>query len=214
MSAARTLAALAAAGGDLRVDGRQLVLVGPRTLPLVLRAEVRAAAPALLRVASGRWRLDLAAWPAWRREAFEERAALMADGGVAPELVEQLAYLDTAEQPEPTPDPEPPEENLEVSSDDPARAPPPPVDHQVERRQVAGPAGAALGHLDAVELDGLLVLGPIRGRAALAAPSAAVDPVRAAAWRQAYRRRLDAGLDPESAARLTTTTHGPRPEAA
>ena len=71
------------------------MVVGPRHLPLELRAEVRAAAPALLRVASGRWRLDLAVWPAWRREAFEERAALMADGGVAPELVEQLAYLDT-----------------------------------------------------------------------------------------------------------------------
>ena len=214
MSAAQVLAALARAGAELAEEAGGLRVRAACRLPRPLLAQAREAKPALLRVASGRWRLDLAAWPLWRRDLFEERAAIMAEGGVAPELVEQLAYLDTAEQPEPTPDPEPPEENLEVSSDDPARAPPPPVDHQVERRQVAGPAGAALGHLDAVELDGLLVLGPIRGRAALAAPSAAVDPVRAAAWRQAYRRRLDAGLDPESAARLTTTTHGPRPEAA
>ncbi len=84
-------------------------------------------------------------------------------------------------------------------------APPVPVDRQVE--------GAPPDYLDRIELDGLRVLGPIRGRA-LAAPSAAVDPGRAAAWRQAYRRRLDAGLDPESAERLTCTTHGPRPEAA
>ena len=212
MSAAQVLAALARAGAELAEEAGGLRVRAACRLPRPLLAQAREAKPALLRVASGRWRLDLAAWPLWRRDLFEERAAIMAEGGVAPELVEQLAYLDTAEQPEPTPDPEPPEENLEVSSDDPARAPPAAVDHQVELRQDAGP-GAALGHLDAVELDGLLVLGPIRGRA-LAAPSAAVDPGRAAAWRQAYRRRLDAGLDPESAERLTCTTHGPRPEAA
>ena len=83
-------------------------------------------------------------------------------------------------------------------------APPAVVDHQVEQLP---DAALALGYL---ELDGIRRLGPIRGRP-LAAPSAAVDPARAAAWRQVYQRRLDAGLDPESAARLTTTTHGPRP---
>ena len=88
-------------------------------------------------------------------------------------------------------------------------APPAVVDHQVEQLPDAAPA-VALGYL---ELDGIRRLGPIRGPP-LAAPSAAVDPARAAAWRQAYRRRLDAGLDPESAERLTCTTHGPRPEAA
>lgn len=83
-------------------------------------------------------------------------------------------------------------------------APPAVVDHQVEQLP---DAALALGYL---ELDGIRRLGPIRGPP-LAAPSAAVDPARAAAWRQGYQRRLDAGLDPESAARLTTTTHGPRP---
>jgi len=141
LSAARTLAALAAAGAALRVDGPRLVLVGPRTLPLVLRAEVRA-------------------------HAAELRGLLA------------------------------------------SAAPPAPVDHQVEQLQ---DAGHALGYLNPVELDGIRRLGPIRGRAAMATPSAAVDSVRAAAWRQAHQRRLDAGLDPESAARLTTTTHGPRP---
>jgi hypothetical protein len=102
-------------------------------------------------------------------------------------------------------------------------SPPAPVDHQVEqlpaapptpasRPQLPRPPGAApLDYLDTVERDGLLVLGPIRGRAPLASPSTVIDPGRAAAWREAHARRLAAGFDPESAARLTSTTHGPRP---
>ena len=104
-------------------------------------------------------------------------------------------------------------------------APTAPVDHQVEQLPAAPPTPASswalpprpagsgpLGYLDTVERDGLLVLGPIRGRATLASPSAAVDPGRAAAWFEAHDRRLAAGLDPESAERLTCTTHGPRPD--
>ena len=94
-------------------------------------------------------------------------------------------------------------------------APPPRSLENFQAREAPSlerPAGAApLGYLDTVERDGLLALGPIRGRARLASPSAAVDPGRAAAWFEAHARRLAAGLDPESAERLTCTTHGPRP---
>lgn len=55
-------------------------------------------------------------------------------------------------------------------------------------------------------------LGPVRGVAPLAPPSPNVSPGAAAAWREAYQRRLAAGLDVETAERLTNTTHGPRPE--
>ena len=65
--------------------------------------------------------------------------------------------------------------------------------------------------LAAIEADGLAVLGPLRGASPLPEPSPDVLPERAATWREAYQRRLGAGLDPESAARLTITTHGPRP---
>jgi hypothetical protein len=67
MSAALALAGLAAAGGELRADGRRLSLLARAPLPADVRAAVRAAAPALLRVASDRWRAEMAAWPvAWR----------------------------------------------------------------------------------------------------------------------------------------------------
>jgi hypothetical protein len=65
--------------------------------------------------------------------------------------------------------------------------------------------------LAAIEADGLAQLGPLRGASPLPEPSPDVLPERAATWREAYQRRLGAGLDPESAARLTITTHGPRP---
>lgn len=95
-------AELAAAGSHVRAEGGELVVRHRRGAPDELRAAVPVVAPKLLAVASGRWRLDLASWPAWRREAFGERAAIMADQpDVAPELVEQLAYLDTADQPDP-----------------------------------------------------------------------------------------------------------------
>lgn len=55
-------------------------------------------------------------------------------------------------------------------------------------------------------------LGPVRGVAPLAPPSPDVSPGAAAAWREACQRRLAAGLDVETAERLTNTTHGPRPE--
>lgn len=55
-------------------------------------------------------------------------------------------------------------------------------------------------------------LGPVRGVAPLAPPSPDVSPGAAGAWRAAYQRRRDAGLDGETAERLTNTTHGPRPE--
>lgn len=63
MSAALALSALAAVGGELRADGRRLRLLARGPLPAELRAAVRAAAPALLRVASDQWRTEMAAWP-------------------------------------------------------------------------------------------------------------------------------------------------------
>ena len=70
---------------------------------------------------------------------------------------------------------------------------------------------AQRAQLAAIEADGIARLGPLRGASPLPEPSPDVLPERAAAWREAYQRRLAAGLDPESAARLTITTHGPRP---
>lgn len=202
MSAARTLAALAAVGKTLEAPvGASLRVRGPGPLPPELRAEVQAAAPKLLRVASGRWRLDLATWPAWRREAFEERVAIMAEGGVAPGLVEHLAYLDIAEQPEPTPDAADGEDDAPPVLATPLRpAPEPP-----RLAPTVDPRGDALS---AIEADGLRALGGLPGAPV---PLAIVDPARAASWWGAYQRRVAAGLDPEDATRLTCTTHGPRP---
>lgn len=70
---------------------------------------------------------------------------------------------------------------------------------------------ARRAQLDAIEADSIARLGPLRGTSPLPEPSPDVLPERADAWRAAYQRRLAAGLDPESAARLTITTHGPRP---
>jgi hypothetical protein len=74
-----------------------------------------------------------------------------------------------------------------------------------------GEREARRAQLAAIEADGAARLGPLRGAAPLPEPSPDVLPERAATWREAYQRRLGAGLDPESAARLTITTHGPRP---
>ncbi len=74
-----------------------------------------------------------------------------------------------------------------------------------------GEREARRAQLAAIEADGLARLGPLRGAAPLPEPSPDVLPERATTWREAYQRRLGAGLDPESAARLTITTHGPRP---
>lgn len=70
---------------------------------------------------------------------------------------------------------------------------------------------ARRAQLDAIKADSIARLGPLRGASPLPEPSPDALPERADAWRAAYRRRLAAGLDPESAARLTITTHGPRP---
>ena len=66
------------------------------------------------------------------------------------------------------------------------------------------------GHLSAIEAATVAQLGPVRGCAPLAPPALNVSPEAAGAWRAAYRRRLAAGFDIETAERLTNTTHGPR----
>ena len=67
MSAAEVLTALAAAGAELVAEPAGLRVRAPGRLPGALLAAARDVKPALLRVASGRWRLDLAGWPGWRR---------------------------------------------------------------------------------------------------------------------------------------------------
>lgn len=59
------------------------------------------------------------------------------------------------------------------------------------------------------ELECYRLLGPLRGKPL--SPPGPVAPERAASWWSAYSRRLAAGLDEESADRLTRTTHGQRP---
>jgi len=207
VSAARTLAALAAAGGALEAPpGAGLRVRAPAPLPPGLRAEVRAAAPALLRVASGRWRLDLAAWPLWRLDLFEERAALMAEGGVAPELVEQLAYLDTAEQPEPTPDPEPPEGGLEVSSDD-----SPLPEGALDLAGAPVPNVPPIAKVDSAEAPGAQLDGPEAPRAdRLQRPQPPGYPLRAAAGVD-LGRPAPPLASPEAVARAIDGTLGALP---
>jgi len=257
-----------------------------------------------------RWRLDLAAWPDWRRHLYEERAAIREYDGRQPrDLAERCAYLEAAEAPEepalllapplsttpandveapavdlgelaasaptlallleafpgarievrpcrrPTVEtPEEPDEapqgfvhtyrtpserpalplfrwsTLPPATRSPSPRPPtsPPGAIEAPREPPAGPVHgprelperrassesereAHRAQLAAIEADGLARLGPLRGAAPLPEPSPDVLPERAATWREAYQRRLGAGLDPESAARLTITTHGPRP---
>lgn len=81
----------------------------------------------------------------------------------------------------------------------------------VGHEPLAAELGAHRAQLAAIEGDCIARLGPLRGAAPLPEPSPDVLPERADAWRAAYRRRLAAGIDPESAARLTITTHGPQP---
>lgn len=309
MSAAAVLSGLLGAGVTVEGGADRVRLVEPR--PGLLRPEhgpaVRALKPALARLATGGWRLDLAGWPAWRLEAFEERAAIREYDGQQPrDLAERCAYLEAAELPEPVddpdldtqlegaadieatpagtstteppPDPGPPaalagaelpdldqppadpklDPELEAPVGfvarppalpptaplppfrwgsvvplalDPPRAPhrwphplgdgPPPGPSAYPR----GPEAKGLlqfrvplpprvdreGHLSAIEAASVAQLGPVRGRAPLAPPSPDVSPEAARAWRAAYQRRRDAGLDVETAERLTNTTHGPRP---
>ena len=107
MSAAEVLTSLAAAGAELVAEPAGLRVLAPVRLPGALLAAARDVKPALLRVASGRWRLDLAGWPGWRRDFFEERAAIREHDGMQPrDLAERCAYLEAAELPEPVDDPE------------------------------------------------------------------------------------------------------------
>ena len=107
MSAAEVLTALAAAGAELVAEPAGLRVRAPGRLPGALLAATRDTKPALLRVASGRWRLDLAGWPDWRRDFFEERAAIREHDGRQPrDLAERCAYLEAAELPAPFDGPE------------------------------------------------------------------------------------------------------------
>lgn len=102
MSAAAVLAGLAAAGTTVATGPAGKLCLRGSPPPAELRAAVPRVGWALLSVASGRWRLELAGWPAWRRGAYQERVAVMAEGGAPADLVEQLAYLDVVDLPEPT----------------------------------------------------------------------------------------------------------------
>ena len=102
---APTLALLLEAGVRVEVDGERVRLREPR--PGVLRPEhapaVRALRGALLRIADDTWRSDLATWPSWRRDLYEERAALREYEGRQPrDLAERCAYLEAIEAPEPS----------------------------------------------------------------------------------------------------------------
>jgi hypothetical protein len=68
----------------------------------------------------------------------------------------------------------------------------------VGREPSEGEREAHRAQLDAIEADGAARLGPLRGDAPLSEPSPDVLPERAATWREAYQRRLGAGLDPGS----------------
>lgn len=103
MSAAAVLAGLLAAGVRVEVEGERVRLREPR--PGVLRPEhvpaVRALKTPLHRLGSGSWRATLATWPGWRRDVFEERAAIReVDGQQLRDLAEWCAYLEAVEAPE------------------------------------------------------------------------------------------------------------------
>ena len=95
MSAAEVLTSLAAAGAELVAEPAGLRVLAPVRLPGALLAAARDVKPALLRVASGRWRLDLAGWPGWRVEFFLQRGAALV-GVVSPEQAERQAYAEAA----------------------------------------------------------------------------------------------------------------------
>lgn len=204
MSAAEVLTALVYAGAEVAEEAGGLRVRASGRLPQPLLAQARDAKPALLRVASGRWRLDLATWPLWRLDLYEERAAIREICGRQPrELAERCAFLEFVDAPEPTPDAADGEDDAPPVLATPLRpAPEPP-----RLAPTVDPRGDALS---AIEADGLRALG---GLPCAPVPLATVDPARAASWWGAYQRRVAAGLDPEDAARLTCTTHGPRPAA-
>ena len=100
MSAAAVLAGLLAAGVRVEVEGERVRLREPRLG--VLRPEhvpaVRALKTPLHRLGSGSWRATLATWPGWRRDVFEERAAIREHDGQQPrDLAEWCAYLEAVE---------------------------------------------------------------------------------------------------------------------
>lgn len=185
MSAAVLLGELRAAGAELTVDARGIRFRAPRPLSAELLARARALKPEL-------WALLAPPAPA------VDQLPPDVDPG-------DPAAVDLAASTYPRPGGMWPGSSPELGE-----LPPPPASSWAPPPRPAGDH-PLLDHLDAIELDGWRRLGPIRGRAPLASPSAAVDPGRAAGWREAYARRLAAGLDPESAARLTCTTHGARP---
>ncbi len=102
MSAAAILAGLLAAGVRVEVEGERVRLREPR--PGVLRPEhapaVRALKLPLRHLAVEAWRHDVATWPGWRRDVFEERAAIREYDGQQPrDLAERCAYLEAVDAP-------------------------------------------------------------------------------------------------------------------
>lgn len=99
MTGADVLAALAAAGAVFVVDGNELLLDAPPSVPLELVRAAREHRDALRVVATGAWRAEILAWPARMREDFEERAAIREfDGGQAHDLAERAAFLEVRER--------------------------------------------------------------------------------------------------------------------
>lgn len=99
MSAALALTELSAAGGQLLVDGDDLIVRVRRGTAPAVREAALAAAPALLTLASGRWLHELADWPVELRDLYEERVAIMKVDGLVPEaLATWLAFLDVGER--------------------------------------------------------------------------------------------------------------------
>jgi hypothetical protein len=98
---ATLLRELRAAGVVLRVRGGRLEA---KHLPPHLSALTKAHAAELRRLLAepvDAWRLDLATWPSWRRDVFEERAAIREVDGQQPrDLAERCAYLEAVEAPE------------------------------------------------------------------------------------------------------------------
>lgn len=130
MSAAAVLARLLSAGCRVEVEGERVRLREPR--PGMLRPEhlpaFRALRLPLHDLGAGSWRATLAAWPAWRREVFEERAALREyDGGQPRDLAERCAFLEALEAPEPPPPHLAPPPTEPSRAPGPRSPPPPPL---------------------------------------------------------------------------------------